>query len=438
MPDFTVEIVPRAQFRPYLERSERWACMVVHRRGGKTYCCLQDLLLRGLNFKRPGPPLRFAYIAPTRDQAKDIAWGYLTRFVGKIPGCALNQADLCVTLPNAAQIRLYSGDNYERMRGLYFDGAVIDEPADIDPDAWHSVIRACLSDYNGWATFIGTPKGRNAFYDRWVESTQGGDWFSFLLRASESGIISDAELASIRSQTPEHIYRQEYECDFTVPIPGAVYAAAIDRARSEGRITSFPIDGSSLVHTSWDLGAPQNTVVWYWQIVGREVRIIDCDRNFEGTLTERVAAMLRKGYNFGKHYLPHDAMQTERSGTTLATELHKCGLLGTVIVPRTHDVWVGINHALEMFPALAFRSPQCDSGLDALSSYRTRRQGEGALTTDEPVHDWASHPADAFRVMAEGHRAGLWQFKNTTAEVRPDWYGLKARNKRGMKPQRVS
>src|SRR5947207_5839246 len=147
--EFTVEVVPRRQFRAYLERTQRWACMVVHRRGGKTYCCLQDLLLRGLNYTRPGPPLRYGYVAPTRDQAKDIAWGYLKRFAGKIPGASLNQADLSVTLPNTAGIRLYSGDSYERMRGLYFDGIIIDEPADIDPDAWPSVIRPCLSDYNG-------------------------------------------------------------------------------------------------------------------------------------------------------------------------------------------------------------------------------------------------------------------------------------------------
>jgi hypothetical protein len=226
------------------------------------------------------------------------------------------------------------------------------------------------------------------------------------------------------------------EC-WSAPVQGAVYAEAIERARAEGRICAMPLDGSSLVNTSWDLGAPENTVVWYWQISGREVRIIDCDRKFEGTLTERVAFMLAKGYPYGKHYLPHDAQQTERTGTTLANELTKAGLKNLSVVPRTHSVWVGINHLLELFPSLSFRSPQCDDGLTALSADRTKRQGEGALTTDEPVHDWASHPADAMRVMAEGHRAGMWSFRHTTAEVKSEWYN-RPEKKRGMKAQRVS
>ena len=239
------------------------------------------------------------------------------------------------------------------------------------------------------------------------------------------------------------------EC-WTSPVPGAVYAEAIERARSEGRICPMPVDGSNLVNTSWDLGSPENTSVWYWQVVGREVRFIDCDRfvdskepanrrGFTGTLTQRAAHMIAKGYQYGAHYLPHDAQQTERTGTTLATELGRTGLPGRIVtVPRTHDVWVGINHGIEMFPALSFRSPHCDDGLDALGAYRTRPQSEGSVSVDEPVHDWASHPSDAFRVMAEAHRAGLVSFKHTTAEARPDYYSADRPKRRGMKAMRVS
>jgi hypothetical protein len=117
--------------------------------------------------------------------------------------------------------------------------------------------------------------------------------------------------------------------------------------------------------------------------------------------------------------------------------LSKAGLHNLATVQRTHTVWVGINHALELFPAIAFCSPQCDAGLDALSAYRTRTQGEGALSTNEPIHDWASHPADGFRVIAEAHRAGLIEFKHTAAEQRPEDYGP-GRVRRGMKAMRVS
>jgi hypothetical protein len=163
------------------------------------------------------------------------------------------------------------------------------------------------------------------------------------------------------------------EC-WSAPVQGAVYAEAIERAGPRGELLRcrWTAQTSCTRPGTWArLKTPSSGTSKSW---GARCAVIDCDRHFEGTLTQRVAAMLAKGYSFGKHYLPHDAQQTERSGTTLATELHKAGLLGTVVVPRTHSVWVGINHVLEMFPALAFRSPQCDDGLAALT-LRTARAG---------------------------------------------------------------
>jgi hypothetical protein len=219
---------------------------------------------------------------------------------------------------------------------------------------------------------------------------------------------------------------------WTAPVKGAIYLEEIERARAEGRITAFPIDEGSLVYTSWDLGAPQNMCVWYWQIAGREIRMIDCDIGDMGTLTQRVARMHAKGYHYGRHFIPHDAEQTERSGETFLGAIVKAGLPANMVtvVPRIHSVWIGINHAKELFSAIAFRSPQCDRGLDGLLAYRTKISGDGALTVNEPVHDWASHIADPFRTMAEAHRAGLVQFKHTTATPQPEWHGAGARRKR--------
>lgn len=212
----TLEIRPRRAFREFLETTKRWCCLVVHRRGGKTYASLQKLLVRALSHKRPGPPKRYAYIAPTQAQAKDIAWGYLKQFTHRIPGILTNETDLKITFPDGMTIRLYSGENYERMRGLYFDGVVIDEPEDIDPDAWPAVIRPCLSDYQGWAIWIGTIKGKLGQWQRYLDASRDADWFALLLRASESGIIPDDELADLQKSIHPDIYAQEYECDSRV------------------------------------------------------------------------------------------------------------------------------------------------------------------------------------------------------------------------------
>jgi phage terminase large subunit len=158
-----LEFVPRDQFRPYLERDARWSAVVAHRRAGKTVACIMDLIKRASEHKGREP--RFAYLAPTYSQAKDVAWNYLKEYTSAIPGIEKSESELWVTLPhNKARIRLYGAENYDRLRGLYLDGIIIDEAGDIDPRAYPEVIRPALSDRQGWATFIGTPKGRNDFF----------------------------------------------------------------------------------------------------------------------------------------------------------------------------------------------------------------------------------------------------------------------------------
>ena len=117
MAKINIAIVPRPQLASYLHRTQRWAVMVLHRRAGKSFVCIQDLIVKALQHKRSGPPLRYAYVAPTREQAKDIAWKYLVQFTSQIPGVVVNKADLAITFHNGATIRLYSGEAFERLRG---------------------------------------------------------------------------------------------------------------------------------------------------------------------------------------------------------------------------------------------------------------------------------------------------------------------------------
>lgn len=405
----TVTIEPRRQFRAFIESSARWSVLVAHRRAGKTVAVVQKLTKCALTHKRQGPPLRYAYIAPTRDQAKDIAWAYLKDYAGKIPGTQINESELKITFANKAVIRLYSGENYERMRGLYFDGVVSDEDADIPPQAFDYVILPCLLDYNGWHCRIGTPKGKNAFYKAFNAAQSDPDSFALMLKASESGILSPEALATMKLKLSADSYAQEMECDFNVGRPGAIYAKLIEQAYAEKRIVDCAV-ADTLVHTSWDLGAPSNTSVWYWQVVGREVRIVDCDigmlPNVE-TATQRVAWMMRKGYSFGKHFLPHDAARTENSGATMEGELTKAGLQNVVVLPRTMDVWTGINALKGLFPSLVFRKRQCLPGIEALEAYHTKEVEIGRIISNEPVHDWSSHTADGLRYMAEAFQNGL-------------------------------
>lgn len=196
------------------------------------------------------------------------------------------------------------------------------------------------------------------------------------------------------------------EC-FKSPVEGAIYADIIDALRARGAISHGPHDNSALVHTSWDLGSPMNTVTWYFQLIGQEVRVIDCDSNLDMTPVARVAHMLAKGYPLGKHFLPHDAMATNSSGRTFHGELVSAGLANVHCVPRTHDIWVGINHLRKILPRFTFRLPACEDGINALSAYHFKPTSSSGKALDDPVHDWSSHLADGLRILAEAEMAGL-------------------------------
>ena len=407
MPKLRLNLEARPQLDPYLRRQARWACLVVHRRGGKTFVCVQDLIAKALTHKRPGPPLKYCYLAPTRDQAKDIAFGYLTEFSSMVPGTEINKADLMVTFRNGATIRLYSGESYERMRGLYFDGVILDEYADMDPQAWDKVIRPTLSDYRGWATFIGTPKGRNAFYRIHKRACSDEEWFSLVIKASESGIIPEDELEDLKRGMSLDAFAQEYECDFSVGVPGSIYAKLVEESISSKRVFDFPWDRSSPVWTSWDLGAPENTRTIYWQFVGREIHIIDHDTGLNYSPTERVAHMKAKGYPYAGHLFPHDAAAQEKTGKNFQQTMQEAGLEGIRIVPRCREVWPGINKAAELFPRMIFHRTNCEMLLESLEAYRKKDTKQEGYFTSDPVHDWSSHDADAFRMLAEGFLNGI-------------------------------
>jgi len=405
----------RRQFYGFHKRKQRWACIVAHRRAGKTVACIMDLVDAALRCAKPNP--RFAYIAPHYNQAKDVAWTYLKQYTGSIPGVETNESELRVDIPTPtggrARIRLYGADNYDRIRGLYFDGVVLDEYADMDPRVWPEVIRPALSDRRGWATFIGTPKGRNGFYDIYAGNPETGwpgatskpdEWFALLLKASETGIVDKDELEDAKvSMTPEQ-YAQEYECSFDAAIVGAYYGKDIADLEAQKRVTTVPWERSTPVDTSWDLGLDDATAVWFFQTVGREIRVIDhYEVNNQG-LDETAKVLKAKPYVYGTHYLPHDIDIRELiSGTCRKDALENMGIrpinVGVKAEPTER-----INAVRMMLPRCVFDAAKCKRGLEALKNYRREWDDKNKTFRTRPAHDWSSHSSDAFGEFAVNFR----------------------------------
>ena len=391
---------------------------MAHRRAGKTVAAINELIRAALACDKPNP--RFAYLAPWFAQAKDVAWGYLKQYTAPIPGVQTNESELRVDLPNGGRIRLYGADNYDRLRGIYLDGVVLDEFADMDPRAWSEVIRPALADRQGWAAFIGTPKGRNAFWEVFERATAADDWFALRLKASETGIVADDELDALRAEMSEDEFAREMETSFEAAIEGAYYARLLTLAETEKRIGSVPHDPGTEVHAAWDLGIGDSTVIWLAQFVGREIRLIDYIEN-NGVALDWYARTLReRPYTYAPLILPHDAQARELGTGKSRTEMLEGLGFKTRIAPHLGPE-DGIEAVRRMLPRTWIDAAKCDVGLRAIRDYREKIDPKRRVSMG-PLHDWTSHAADALRYLMTAYEEPQ-MIKQKRAAHAPSWMG---------------
>ena len=400
-----VDIKARKHFAGLLTTDRRWAVAVAHRRAGKTVACVQKLLKGALECSLREP--RFAYVAPLYSQAKDVAWEYLKHYSTKL-GAVANESELRVDLLNGKRIRLYGADNPDRLRGLYLDGVILDEYADMRPSVWGEVIRPMLADRQGWATFIGTPKGHNAFYDIWKDAQSDERWYHVMLKASETGLLSADELADARKSMSEDQYQQEFECSFEAAIMGAYFANQMRAMRSDGRLTKLTFDPARPVNTFWDIGKTDATAIWFHQNRGQMHHLIDYYEN-SGEGVEHYARVLRekereKGWRYGTHYGPHDLDNSHwvlPGRETVQEAAYQLGIQFRV-VPRIANKADAIE-AGRNFLSMAWIDPEgCKQGVECLDNYRKDWDEDRKTWKKQPVHDWASHGADALMTGACG------------------------------------
>lgn len=394
----TIPYCPRDAFDGFHGRKERWACLVAHRRAGKTVACINDLIKRAIVDGKENA--RYAYIAPFYAQAKSIAWDYLLRYSEPIRQQA-NASELWVELINGARIRLFGADNPDALRGLYLDGVILDEYADMRPRVWGEIIRPLLADRQGWAVFIGTPKGHNGFYDIWRTAQNADSWYAASIRASTSGLLPKGELEDAARGMTEDQYQQEFECSFEAAILGAYYGKELRELEEQGRVTSVPWDRTQPVYTAWDLGYHDDTAIWFYQVTHSEIHCIDYYSGSGLSIPDYVQAIKDKPYRYGRHWLPHDARAKTLAsgGRSIIEQLGDgLGLKNMAIVPSL-SVQDGIQAARVMLPRVWFDKATSE-GVELLKQYQREWDEDKKTFRDKPRHDFTSHCADAFRMLA--------------------------------------
>lgn len=381
---------PRTQFVPFHDAKQRWAVLVCHRRMGKTVACVNHLIRDCI--RNPGT---YAYIGPTYVQTERIAWKYFHHYTEKIPGMKLNEAKLSATFPTGSTCYLLGSERPDSLRGLGLKGAILDEYQLQPPEVFSEIIAPCLADNSGYAVFAGTIRGKNQLYKLYEKHKSDPEWFSIWVRASESGVLPQAELEVQRKLMSEDEYQQEYELEPTAAIKGAVFGAEMRWLRENKRVCEVPLDPYCPVRTYFDLGMADYTAILFVQSVGLEERIVDAYQTNNTSLSDVAKVLRDKGYRYETHFLPHDARQRSLETGRTTEEYLRTVLSGDIqIIDRPRKKEDAIQ-AFKLQHKKLWVNQHCESLIDALEQYQYDYDDKQQVFLPLPKHNWCSHFADA-------------------------------------------
>lgn len=396
-----------------LEKGIKRALLVWHRRAGKDDVCLHFAATQMM--QRVG---NYWHMLPEYAQARKSVWDAINPHTGKkrideaFPPelrKRTNSQQMLIEFLNGSTWQLVGSDNFDSLVGSPPIGITASEWALAKPSAW-AYLRPILRENGGWAVFITTPRGKNFTYRMYEGGLNDPSWFVQKLTVEDTKALSKEELETERAEyvreygeeDGDALFRQEYYCDFNAALIGTYFAKQISNAEKEGRITGLAYDPRIPVHTSWDLGMNDATAIWFWQIVGNKVHVIDYLENNGQQLNWYVGQLREKPYVYGEHYLPHDAQITDISasgGMSRKETLESMGL-NCRIVPRVHNKNEAIHAIRTILPRCYFDKEKTKLGVDALSQYRRKWDEERKTYQDRPYHDWTSHGVDSFDGMA--------------------------------------
>ena len=422
----TVELpngwTPRPYQRPlwnYLEKGGRRAIGAWHRRAGK-----DDVLLHRTAVAAFERPATYWTALPEYAQARKALWAAVNPHTGKrrideafphILRETTNEQEMFIRFKSGSTWQLVGSDRYNSLVGAGVAGVTFSEFALANPSAW-GYIRPMLEENNGWAAFISTPRGRNHFKNLLDMAKANPAWFAETLSIYDTGALSqeqiDESLQEYVALYGEDIgraqFEQEYEVSFNAAILGAFYAREMLAVRKEKRISEITADPERPVHRAWDIGVKDDTSIWWFQVVGTQVFILDCYSQ-SGVGVDHFAEVVegrrkQHGWQGGTDFVPHDAKVKEwGTGRTRVETMQGYGLRPNV-VPLAGKL-DGINAVRKTLARCVFH-PRCEEqGISALEQYRREWDDDKKTFKATEVHDWSSHLADAFRYLAMAWRA---------------------------------
>lgn len=387
-----------------LEEGYKKVLWIVHRRAGKDITALNYIIKK--MYEEMGV---YYYVFPTYAQAKKVIWDSIRsdgfRILDHFPACLVensNSQEMKIRLKNGSLFQLVGSDNYDSLMGTNPKGIVFSEYALQDPKAYE-FIRPILTANKGWALFISTPRGKNHLWDLYQMAKGNKDWWVQVLTVDDTKAISVEDIEKDRLEgMSEEIIQQEYYCSFDRGVDGSYYAKQLAILRDKCQIKRIEYDSYAEVHTAWDLGFCDSTCIFFYQLIQGEIRIINYYENHGEGLAHYVKELdkirIENGYVYGKHYVPHDA--SARSNQTGHSYVRYAQEMGIKLqnLPR-EEIDIGIERVRKYLPRCWFDQTKCEKGLKALENYQKTFNDKMKVYSDNPLHNWASHGADAFRYL---------------------------------------
>ena len=413
------------------DRGLRRFIWVAHRRAGKDKNCF-NLLARATQL-RVGT---YFYFLPTFTQARRVIWNGMDyngfRFINHIPRDLWdgkpNETDMRIRLKNGSVFQLVGSDNIDNIVGTNPIGCVFSEFSLQDPAGW-DFIRPILRENDGWAMFNGTPRGKaNHLYRMYQMAKDNDDWFAMRQGIDDTGVLNDDDIQAERDAgMSEELIQQEFYCSFEGGLEGAIYVNQMNKARADGRVCKVPHNEEHVVHTAWDMGMDKTAIIFFQLPPNGTVNIIDYHESTSEPLSYYVTVLRDKtaefGYVYKDHIAPWDVVKREYGEGR--SRLKQAAQLGLVF-KKTPKLSIddGVNAVQMMLARCMFDAERCDRLVEALYAYRRKQDRVTKEYLATPVHNWASHPADAMRVLALGRRNASYD------EAAPERYTTKQRSSR--------
>lgn len=410
---------PRAYQEPAwkaLHSGKKRAVLVWHRRSGKDDLCLRYLSMAA--FERIGS---YYYLLPEASQARKAIFDAVDPNTGhrRIDDAfphslrsATREQDMLIRFVNGSTFQVLGSDNYNSLMGSPPVGVVFSEWSLADPRAW-PFIRPILAENGGWAIFNGTPRGKNHHYHLLKQAQANPDtWFSQVLPATETSVFTEAQLHEEREgyiaehglDDGEALYSQEYLCSFEAALVGAYYRDECGSIERTGRRRAVHVEPNLPVHTAWDLGGgglSGATSIWFIQIVGNEVRLVDYHGSNGHGLPYYAKLLKEKPYTYGSHLWPHDGEHPAFVDDGTRAQVAENLGIKPIVIPKG-VLADGIQATRDLLARVVIDKERCNDGWEGLTNYQREWDARLKVFRNAPRKDWASHPADALRTLATG------------------------------------